>query len=513
MKRSASVMRLLLLLGMALLLPCFLFTAGNVLFSPWPLYHRSRLMLLILTPVCLAAQLFLLPRLARRLVPHLHRRERQLLFCFAGILFLLQCALSLALRHIPITDAEQCFTAASLLCDTGAFETSERAFIYFSRYPFNLGFVYLLSLLFRICSLFGWTDRFAQVVLLSGLLFACGFLCTAKLVRRLGGFDAEARVLLLFPLCLPFLTCTAEVYTDVFALSFPPVILLAFQNALDAKSRRSRLLHSAAFAILSFAGIQLRATAAIALIACLLRALFERRFRVLLTLALCTLAVCLPGNAWVERKNARHLGADNLAAHRLSVWHYLAMGLPIHEDEGYGQYGQGGWLIYSTSFEDPAERDAALKSEIRDRVYYLRYPSRMLNMLSRKNLSSFGDGTFRLNEIIEGDEHEPDNAVKQIVYTRGALHGAYQHFCTAWQLALLLLCCLSCIQALCRRDTSSSALLITLLGAFLYLCMWETKARYFFMFQMVLLAACALRAPEAMQGRETGPVPTAGTEP
>ena len=41
--------------------------------------------------------------------------------------------------------------------------------------------------------------------------------------------------------------------------------------------------------------------------------------------------------------------------------------------------------------------DAALRAEIRDRVYYLRYPSRLLNMLSRKNLSSFGDGTFRLH--------------------------------------------------------------------------------------------------------------------
>ena len=57
---------------------------------------------------------------------------------------------------------------------------------------------------------------------------------------------------------------------------------------------------------------------------------------------------------------------------------------------------------------------------------------------------------------------------------------------------LELLCCLSCVQSLRRRDTRSAALYLTLLGAFLYLCMWETKARYFFMFQMALLAACAL---------------------
>ena len=243
MKRSALPTRLLLF-GTALLLPCFLFTAGNVLLSPWPLYHRSRLCLLLLTPVCLAFLLFLLPRIAGILSPLLQRRERVVLCIFAAAFFLVQVALSLTLRHIPITDAEQCFTAASLLCDTGAFETSERAYVYFSRYPFNLGFVYLLSALFRFCGWLGWTDRFAAAVVFAALLFAAGLLCTAKLTRRLGGPGAQARLLVLFPLCLPFLTCCAEVYTDVFAVSFPPMILLAFQNTLDAKSRRNRLLHA-----------------------------------------------------------------------------------------------------------------------------------------------------------------------------------------------------------------------------------------------------------------------------
>ncbi|MBQ7454990.1 MAG: hypothetical protein IJS53_00985, partial [Clostridia bacterium] len=100
MKRSALPTRLLLF-GTALLLPCFLFTAGNVLLSPWPLYHRSRLCLLLLTPVCLAFLLFLLPRIAGFLSPLLQRRERVVLCIFAAAFFLVQVALSLTLRHIP----------------------------------------------------------------------------------------------------------------------------------------------------------------------------------------------------------------------------------------------------------------------------------------------------------------------------------------------------------------------------------------------------------------------------
>ena len=36
---------ILLLTGMGLMIPCYLFTAGNVLFSTWPLYSRNHIAL------------------------------------------------------------------------------------------------------------------------------------------------------------------------------------------------------------------------------------------------------------------------------------------------------------------------------------------------------------------------------------------------------------------------------------------------------------------------------------
>ena len=49
----------LLLTGMGLMLPCYLFTAGNVLLSPWPLEDRSRAALLLLTAVSVCRLLVL----------------------------------------------------------------------------------------------------------------------------------------------------------------------------------------------------------------------------------------------------------------------------------------------------------------------------------------------------------------------------------------------------------------------------------------------------------------------
>ena len=187
-----------------------------------------------------------------------------------------------------------------------------------------------------------------------------------------------------------------------------------------------------------------------------------------------------------------HLSEEDIERYTLPKLHYIAMGLPIHEDEGYGQYGGGGWLYFSTSFEDPQERREALMTEIIDRVYYLRYPNRLLNMMSRKNLSTFGNGTFALNEIIEADDYAADNAVKQVIFGEGRFSRAYYYLCTALFMAQMIVAGLACAQAIRRRDTTGAPLFIALVGIFLLLCAWETKARYFFQFEMVLLCAGAL---------------------
>ena len=49
MKNKTGILTALLLVGMALMIPCYLFTAGNTLFSPWELYNRNRIALFVMT--------------------------------------------------------------------------------------------------------------------------------------------------------------------------------------------------------------------------------------------------------------------------------------------------------------------------------------------------------------------------------------------------------------------------------------------------------------------------------
>ena len=99
-----------------------------------PLYDRNRLALCLLTPLCLLL-LLLLGRAAKAKVFETH--ERAVLLGFAAFYFVIQLVMASALRFTPVTDLEQCVTAARRLAQTGAFGDSERSLIYFGRYTWG----------------------------------------------------------------------------------------------------------------------------------------------------------------------------------------------------------------------------------------------------------------------------------------------------------------------------------------------------------------------------------------
>lgn len=498
MKKKISFFDVLLLIGMGLMIPGYLFIAGNNLIAPFELYNRNRLLLAAMTALCLAGLLFAF-RAADRHEAFFEKHEKKTLIMMAVFYFVVQMFMGHMLRFTPMTDAEQCHTAAKLIVDKGTFGNNERSFIYFTRYPFNLGIVYALVAIFRFFGALGIDDRFMPVVFVISVLFTLGLLCAARVARRLGGVKAQTRLFILFASCLPFLYCTTELYTDAFSLAFPTIIVYLSMKLDEAQTKKKQLLFAVLLALASFVGSQLRFTSVIALIACMIALLLKKKGFAFLLSGVLIAAVFAVGGAMVDMETHKHLSEEDITKHELPRLHHMVMGLPIHVDEGYGDYGYGRWLYFSTSFEDPEERKAALLEEFIDRVYYLRIPNRLIHMMSRKLLCTFGNGTFLLHEIIAADEREPNNPVKQVMFEDGVLFRPYYYLTTAMFTAQMLIACLACAQALRRRDTRGAAVFIGLLGIFLVLCMWEARARYFFSYQMLLLLACSLL--EVRKGR------------
>ena len=493
MKQKLPFFHLLLALGTACYLPFAVFTAGNIIFAPWPLYGRNRVLLFALTLLC-SFLLFWAFKTVSRHENSFREKEPYCLLCLSILFFFIQMLSWRLLVHTPFTDTEQIITSARSLSETGQFPSGERYTRYFIWYPHNLGTVYLYSILFKFASVLRLSEPMTLIVLFSAILFSFGLFCTARSAQMLGGYSAELRFILLVLLTFPFYYCCSELYTDALSLPFSGIQIYFFLRFRNGRSPKASAVF---FAIFSLLGSLIRMTALVVCIACFLSLFFEKRFRGFALLLIMTLCLLVPGRALVQKKNEQLLGKENLNNGTLPVWHYMLLGLPIHEEDGYGQYGDGSWLILSTSFDNPEERDQVLRGMVKDRIYYLRFPNRLLNMVSRKNLATFGDGSFHLNELIEADVHDPDNFLKQILFSQGKLFFLYYHLMTALFLCEFIFSSIACIQSIYQRHFSSSCVFITLLGAFLYLTIWETNARYFFPFHLLLLLGAALLSPHS----------------
>ena len=106
--------------------------------------------------------------------------ERAVLLGFAAFYFAAPMLSALALRFTPMTDLEQCVSAARRLLDANQSGLSERSLIYLGRNPHNMGVIYLFCAIFRAADLLG-ADQLLCAALVCSLLFTGGLLCAAML--------------------------------------------------------------------------------------------------------------------------------------------------------------------------------------------------------------------------------------------------------------------------------------------------------------------------------------------
>ena len=151
--------------------------------------------------------------------------------------------------------------------------------------------------------------------------------------------------------------------------------------------------------------------------------------------------------------------------------------------------------------EDGATRAEIMDSiytRMKDRIYTLRYPNRLISAALHKNSAFIGDGTFGMTEMLD-DGPVRENAVSAVVLEGRAHYGAYSALCTGIWMAQLTLALLACVRDIRRKDVSGAMLYIVFFGATLFLMLWEARGRYIFGFVPVALL---LAARGAVCGKE-----------
>ncbi len=424
------------------------------------------------------------------------RRERaleryyvQILCAVLAFFAVVQIVAGLALRFTPAWDLDAIYSGAIQWAESGSFAKYEEYYQYF---PNNLGGMTLLYLFFRPAHLLGVTDYFAVAVVLNTVLLTGSALFASLAARIHFGSSGAVFVLFLFAACLPFYFVGAVFYTDALSMIFPVLFYYLYLQLSRTESGWKASCLAAGMGLTLAAGITVKFTVVIMAIAvCVDAAIVRQRWRLLLLLAgaaLLAAAAYKLFHLWIY---STQLDPVKAAQMNTPISHWIMMGL-----KGNGGYN-GEDYVFTRSFSDPVERDAAIWQEIRNRIAALGL-SGLLQLWRAKELVCFGDGTFALSSFLD-DTPLTQNFLRQIVMEDGGFYPVYRHLCEAGFLSVLLLALIAAYGDIRKRGAVKIlAPRLAALGLFLFFLIWETNGRLVLNFLPVLFLAAVPGARAVM---------------
>ncbi len=423
---------------------------------------------------CILSALILIMFCGREFQKHeafLDRHGRLISVCFLSLMFVLQIIFGLRLRYKPVFDVDAIFGAAVEWAETGSFPSYYEYYSYFFN---NFGALRFLYQIFRLTRALGSSDYFLAATLANGLLSVLTMFVTGSVAHRLLGAGGRVTAYLLFLLSPPFLFIAPAFYTDALSMLFPVLIYWLYLLAKEQPTLRRRLVFYLLMGLAASLGIQLKPTVAIVLVAIVIDAALFGSWKRLLPMAAIVLSIVILGQLNMSAAITRHLDRDMLEHNRTPVLHWVMMGL-----KGSGGYNRADYE-FTRSFDDPDERDRAIRTEIKTRLDSLGAAG-LVKLLSKKSDICFGDGTYGLSDCLGGKEQQ-ETRLHELLLKGGKYYDIYRHVCAGVLLAMYVLMIASGWQEVFQRGSGSLAALVPRLAVFgllLFLLFWEARWRYF----------------------------------
>lgn len=437
---------------------------------------------LFLCALCWGLLLLLAALLCRRFKPFLLRYEKPVAAVLLGLLFVGCLVVGYLLEVATLNDVQTVFETARQLAEGGG--VPEKYQWYYYIYPNNVGTTVFLAGWLRLTGLVGLRPGLA-CLLLGALLTAAAAAFLYLLVRQLAGVGSALLCLGGFLCCPPVYAYTAVYYSDTLALPFGIGALWLYSCGCRAAGRR-RAVSWLLCGLMLGVGMALKMSVAVLAVALFLHALLAGGLRgaarrlawvggaVLLCLLLNRAATC------------RLLPDETLRQTRpLPYNHWVMMGLT-----GDGRWN-GSDENFSAHFEDHDLAEQANWERIGERIRQ-HGPAGMLQLLGKKTLYSFGDGSFNVSSMLDDIPLRPGFLHGILLYTSPHFM-LFFYLCTGLYLLLLTLGALGAIQDLLRRRAAPDLALVLRLaffGLWLFLMLWESNARYLYHY-LPILYGCA----------------------
>lgn len=385
----------------------------------------------------------------------------------------------------------------------GTVETPE---LYYSYYTNNILMHLIEYGIFRLCILAGVTDfeiaSFVLVILGCMLSAFGGYLVTDILKMMLPGSRIAVRAGLLIYLLLVMLSpWFSVIYTDSLGVAAPVFLIWIYMKASENGAQKGRKIFlSFLFGAAAVFAYRLKATSAVATIAVsitflmdILRAVIAREKITGYLRALVCSILALVISAGLFRAMYVSCGIVLDPEQACPFTHYLMMGFNDYE-AGTFNFEDSDSALFIPKYDDRYEY---CLSEAKKRIKAL-LPFGIFMFEARKTLVNYNDGTFGYG--IEGDFYSPlyddkDQVFSPFLKKLFIYEGEYyQVLASAFHALWLVVLVLNLFFLRSPDRKKGMVIQMTLIGIFLFLCLFEARARYVFIYVPVYITGAAAGA-------------------
>lgn len=407
------------------------------------------------------------------------------IFASVGVLLILQLLAGYFLQMNPVTDMQFIERYSRDFEATGNFDLiqkdCEEGSVYLIRYPNNLALVFLLSAVYRVCTLiFGYVPSLVPVII-NAFAINISVLLTAFTARKIFGNRKAVFVLLLCFLFAPFYTYVPYYYTDSLSMPFCIGAIYLFVLAMSSETKTKKYVLFAISGVLVFLGYKLKGSLIILLAAVLIYIFLKMNIKQIACIALAVIAgFGSIGAIYTVVFNSLDIVSEEQSdRYEYPYTHWVMMGL-----KGLGHYNLKD-SNYTDSFESKAEKQDANIKEIKNRIKNFGADG-LTEHIFNKAVWTWEDGTYYISHHIEDCKRE--NILHSFVLTKGENHLYFFVYSNGFQLLLIFLMLLSIFKGCIKCDVNIMTLFKGIIfAAFIFFLIWETRSRYLYNFTPLFL--------------------------
>lgn len=446
------------------------------------------LLLAALPAVTIAGLLALWRKCAfmRKVSGFINRKFLILLYVMSVLLLILQWFIS---YHIYFFAGWDPSIVVGMSYYIAAGEQTVGDFWYYSQYTNQIAVTAVLAWIQELPCFLGYNTLayFVCIMVDCGLVNLAGVFAALSLRRLTGSGTAALCAYGLFAVLVGISPWIVVPYTDTYSILFPSLVFYLYLCVRDAKSKKAELLLWFLIGLCGRFGMMIKPTSGMVFIAILVmelvRLIGEKkpgRLSVLQHLGMVAAAlVILVG---VNRLMISYTGCILNEDIRLTYTHYLMMGL---NEETAGAYNSNDYG-FSSSQPTVADCQRANFEVIRERLADYGVGG-YLYFLVRKTLTNYNDGTF--SWWMEGGFNMKNSSKYETLLTqrlRRLFYGgtdwnlyfaSFEH--ALWLGVLGLLLGMFLMKA-GRMRSQESVMLLSLLGSFAFVMLFEARGRYLY---------------------------------